>query len=58
MIFGNDRMKLMFVILLISIAVFAVSILVHLNVFITIILGIWLFVLIIGIVMYGFEDEE
>ena len=58
MIFGNDRMKLAVFILLISIVVFAASILAHLNVIITIIIGIWLFVLIIGIVMYGFEDEE
>jgi len=58
MIFGNDRMKLAVFILLISLVVFAASILAHLNVIITIIIGIWLFVLIIGIVMYGFEDEE
>ena len=58
MIFGNDRMKLAVFILLISLVVFAASILAHLNVIITIIIGIWLFILIIGIAMYGFDDEE
>jgi hypothetical protein len=58
MIFGNDRVKLLFFILLVSIVIFAASILAQLNVTITIIIGIWLFILIIAIVMYGFEDEE
>jgi len=58
MIFGNDRMKLMLVILLISVVIFAASILAHVNLLITIVIGIWLFILIIGIAVYGFEDEE
>ena len=56
--FGSDRVKLLIVILLVSIVIFATSILVRMNLMITIFIGIWLFVLIIGIAMYGFEDDE
>ena len=58
MIFGNDRLKLMLVILLISVVIFAATILAHVNLMITIVIGVWLFVLIIGIAMYGFSDED
>jgi hypothetical protein len=58
MIFGNDRVKLLIFILLISIVIFAASILANINVFVTILIGIWLIILIVAIVMYGFEDEE
>jgi len=58
MIFGNDRVKLMIFILLISIIIFAATILAGINVLVTIIVGIIMLLLIIAIVMYGFEDEK
>jgi len=58
MIFGNDRIKLMFFILLISIIIFAATIVAGINVFVTIIVGIVMLFLIMAIVLYGFEDEK
>ena len=58
MIFGNDKIKLLIVILLASVVIFAASILAGLNVWITIAIGVWLFFVIILIAMYGYGDEE
>ena len=58
MIFGNDKIKLLIVILLISVAVFAATVIAKLNVWITIAAGVWTFIVIIMIALYGYGEED
>ena len=58
MIFGKDRIKLLIFVLLISVALFAVSILLKANLWITIALGVAFFMTILLIALYGYEDES
>jgi len=58
MIFGNDKIKLLIVILLASIAVLAVTIIAKLNIWITVAVGVWTFFVIILIALYGYDGEE
>ena len=58
MIFGNDKVKLLIVILLVTIVLLAVTILAKLNVWVTITVGIAAFIEIILIALYGYDDDE
>ena len=58
MIFGNDKIKLLIFILLISVIIFAATILAKVNVWITIAVGVFMFVVILLIALYGYEDEK
>jgi hypothetical protein len=57
-LFGNDKVKLLIVILLISLAIFAVSIILDLNILIIIAVGVVMFFVILLIALYGYENEE
>ncbi|MCL2786377.1 MAG: hypothetical protein FWD81_04065 [Methanomassiliicoccaceae archaeon] len=58
MIFGNDRVKLLIVLLLISVAVLAVTIIADLNIWVTIAAGVFAFFMILMIALYGYESED
>ena len=56
--FGNDIVKLLIVVLLISVAVFAVTIIADLTLWAVIITGVWIFIVILLIALYGYWDED
>ena len=58
MIFGNDRIKQMILVLFISVTLFAASIVLKANLWITVALGIVFFITILAIALYGYEDED
>jgi type IV secretory pathway TrbD component len=58
MIFGNDRIKQLILVLFISVALFAASIVLKVNLWITVALGIVFFITILAIALYGYEDEN
>ena len=58
MIFGNDRIKQLILVLFISVALFAASILLKASLWITVGIGIVFFITILLIAMYGYEDEN
>jgi len=58
MIFGNDKVKLLLVVLLAAVVLLAVTILAKLNLWVTVAVGVAAFFVIILIALYGYGDED
>ena len=58
MIFGNDKLKLLLVVLLAAVALMAVTIVAKLNLWVTVAVGVVVFFAIILVALYGYGDED